>query len=74
MLKGQGKTIKAKEAQIDRLMMCGVQGLVDDMGVSERSQLPSQNEAKEKDVNALKQKVEELQDRLMAIDPASDGE
>ena len=36
--------------------MCGVQGLVDDIGASEVSKLRSQNEAKVKEVEVLKQK------------------
>ena len=54
--------------------MCGVQGLVDDIGASEVSKLRSQNEAKVKEVEVLKQKVEKLQDLIMAIKSTNAGD
>ena len=63
--KEREETIKEHKAYIDRLLMCGVQGLVDDAGASEVSKLRSQNEAKVKEVEALEKRVGELQDLLM---------
>ena len=74
ILERRDETIKEKDAYIDRLLMSGFQGLVEDMGASENSKLQAQYEAKVKEVKALKQQVEELQDLLLGTDAASDGE
>lgn len=65
-VKQHEETIKEHKASIDRLLMCGVQGLVDDAGASEVSKLRSQHEVKVKEVEALEKRIEELQDLLMA--------